>query len=144
MEEQYFYSSSVNGFFFYSLKPIYDNSESGWPTDAISISERWYKYLLNGQSKGRCIVSNEYGQPILSEPPPPTAAEAIAMVESQKNGLMLAANNIIAPLQDAVEFGDATDEEKALLLSWRQYRVSLMRIDTGSAPDVCWPEPPTI
>ncbi|MGU7842176.1 tail fiber assembly protein [Burkholderia sp. AW33-5] len=45
----------------------------------------------------------------------------------------------IAPLQDAVDLGVATDEEKARLIIWKQYRVSLNRVDLV---DPVWPEEP--
>jgi hypothetical protein len=48
----------------------------------------------------------------------------------------------IAPLQDAVDTEIATEEEQAALLAWKKYRVALSRIDTGTAPDIAWPELP--
>ncbi|OFB47490.1 hypothetical protein BA187_19420 [Serratia marcescens] len=49
----------------------------------------------------------------------------------------------IAPLQDAVEFGDATEAEKAALTEWKKYRLALSRIDVNQAPDISWPTRPT-
>lgn len=45
----------------------------------------------------------------------------------------------IAPLQDAVDLGEATDDEKARLLAWKKYRVLVNRVDTTN-PD--WPKKP--
>ncbi|MEY5509334.1 tail fiber assembly protein, partial [Salmonella enterica subsp. enterica serovar Corvallis] len=45
----------------------------------------------------------------------------------------------IAPLQDAVDLGIATDDEKAQLGEWKKYRVLVNRVDTSN-PD--WPEQP--
>ncbi|ECW0880022.1 tail fiber assembly protein, partial [Salmonella enterica subsp. enterica] len=45
----------------------------------------------------------------------------------------------IAPLQDAVDLGIATDDEKAQLDEWKKYRVLVNRVDT-SAPS--WPDKP--
>ncbi len=141
MDEQYYFSPSRNGFFFLSLKSDYEQSEHGWPTDAVEITERWYQYLID-KSSGKIIVPNEYGQPVLSDPLPLSQEELIVRAETQKSALMAAASNILAPLQDAVDLGKATDAEKALFTAWREYRVSLMRIDTDSATDIVWPEQP--
>ncbi|HEI3267379.1 TPA: tail fiber assembly protein [Escherichia coli] len=142
MVEQYFYSPSNGGFYFQSMKDIYENSEAGWPGDAVSISEKWYQYLMNGQSNGRVIVCNEYNQPVLSDPPLPTPDELIASAESQKIALMQDANNVIAPLERAVKLGMATSEEEKMLESWERYSVVLSRVDPRDAPDIHWPEVP--
>ncbi|MDE9518871.1 tail fiber assembly protein, partial [Xenorhabdus bovienii] len=48
----------------------------------------------------------------------------------------------IAPLQDAVDLGMATDSEQITLTVWKKYRVLLNRVDCSTAPDVKWPEQP--
>lgn len=55
---------------------------------------------------------------------------------------MTAASGAIAPLQDAVDIGLATDEELNLLLELKKYRVLLNRIDPSKAPDIQWPSDP--
>ncbi len=47
----------------------------------------------------------------------------------------------IAPLQDAIDLGIATDNEVAMLTEWKKYRVTLNRIDI-TAPNIEWPEQP--
>lgn len=47
----------------------------------------------------------------------------------------------IAPLQDAVDLDDATEDESNLLKQWKQYRVSINRIDINS-PTAEWPKMP--
>nr|WP_272979746.1 tail fiber assembly protein [Pectobacterium carotovorum] len=51
-------------------------------------------------------------------------------------------NQDVIPLQDAVDLGIASEEEKSTLNAWKKYRVQLMRLDTSKAPDVEWPEEP--
>ena len=73
------------------------------------------------------------------------AAKSVADVknaELKKGELLLVAGASINPLQDAVELGMATDEEKSRYDAWRKYRVLLTRVDTSLAPDIDWPEPP--
>lgn len=55
--------------------------------------------------------------------------------------LSLATENI-SPLQDAVDLDEATEEEKALLLAWKKYRIAVNRIDANTADDIDWPEQP--
>ncbi|HIE4543826.1 TPA: tail fiber assembly protein [Providencia rettgeri] len=74
--------------------------------------------------------------------PPVSKEQLIAEAEQQKQSLLAEANNAIAPLQDAVDLGMATDEEKAKLTSWKTYRVLLNRVDTSLAPDIDWPVKP--
>ncbi|TDJ74810.1 phage tail protein [Pseudomonas putida] len=54
------------------------------------------------------------------------------------------ADYIIAPLQDAVDIDDATDDEKALLALWKKYRVALNRLpdQEGYPANISWPAPP--
>ncbi|EPX3666027.1 tail fiber assembly protein [Citrobacter koseri] len=68
--------------------------------------------------------------------------ELVEQAEAKKAELLSAAAAAIAPLQDAVDIGEATEEESALLLEWRKYRVLLNRIKPADAPDIAWPEVP--
>lgn len=73
------------------------------------------------------------------------AAEKAASIDeagAQKLGLLQAANEHIAPLQDAVDLGIAEEGEEAALLAWKKYRVLLYRVDTATAPDIDWPVTP--
>lgn len=59
-------------------------------------------------------------------------------------GLMAKAAMEIAPLQDAIDIGRATDEQKAELIAWKTYRVDLLELrnsDLGK-PDLNWPMQP--
>lgn len=62
--------------------------------------------------------------------------------ERERNELITASSLKIAPLQDAVDLGMATEEEKESLLEWKKYRVLLNRVDVSKAPEIDWPEPP--
>lgn len=50
----------------------------------------------------------------------------------------------IAPLQDAVDLDEATEEETAALTEWKRYRIDLNRIDQqpGFPAEVVWPTKP--
>ncbi|AXD43237.1 tail fiber assembly protein [Salmonella enterica subsp. salamae] len=71
------------------------------------------------------------------------AAETAARLheaEGTKSRLLQMASGKIAPLQDAVDLGIATDEEKSQLAEWKKYRVLVNRVDTASPT---WPEIPS-
>ncbi|EDM7402755.1 tail fiber assembly protein [Salmonella enterica subsp. enterica serovar Stanley] len=70
------------------------------------------------------------------------AAETAARLreaEGTKRRLLQMASGKIAPLQDAVDLGIATDDEKEQLDEWKKYRVLVNRVDTAN-PD--WPDVP--
>lgn len=63
---------------------------------------------------------------------------------SQRDTRLQAASSRMAPFQDAVDLGDATEAEAALLLEWKRYRVALSRIEEqpGFPLDIEWPSMP--
>ncbi len=71
-----------------------------------------------------------------------TKDEFIANAEITKQQLMSTASTAIAPLQDAVDIGEATEAEIDLLQRWKKYRVLINRIDINDAPDIKWPDVP--
>ncbi|WP_434526310.1 tail fiber assembly protein [Photorhabdus asymbiotica] len=71
-----------------------------------------------------------------------TKEELIRNAEYKRVQLLVKANNIIVPLQDAIDLNIATEEEKNTLLKWKKYRIMLNRIDISTAPEIVWPTPP--
>ncbi|AKM87159.1 tail fiber assembly protein [Enterobacter ludwigii] len=136
-----YFSAAENGFYDDAFKADY-TAAGTWPDDAVEISVRWYQYLINGQTLGRNITANEYGQPVLADPPAPAKEQLIAEADARKAAHIAAASETISILKDAVDLGKATKEEEASLLAWREYRVLLMRVDTSLAPDIGWPVVP--
>lgn len=105
-----------------------------WPL-GLSVAEVALQDLpegFNGAGQwsfdGKAVIAREY-----------THEELIAQANSKKQKLMAAATSAIAPLQDAIDIGEATDDEIDQLQAWKKYRVSLNRIDTSNAPDIEWP-----
>lgn len=78
----------------------------------------------------------------LLAPPPPTKEQLVEQAEAKKRRLMTEATTVIAPLEDAADFGIATPEEESALKEWKKYRILLSRVDTSLAPDIDWPEKP--
>ncbi|WP_273548668.1 tail fiber assembly protein [Xenorhabdus khoisanae] len=69
-------------------------------------------------------------------------ADYIRQAEQQKLSLRQQADTTIVPLQDAIDLGMETKEEKMALLAWKKYRVLLNRIDCTTVPEIDWPEQP--
>ncbi|WP_284508306.1 tail fiber assembly protein [Caballeronia sp. NCTM5] len=70
-----------------------------------------------------------------------TQEDIVVANTSLRDSKLAQAALAIAPLQDAVDLGEATDAESALLKAWKQYRVAVNRIDLEDAsPD--WPTLP--
>ncbi|PQQ23759.1 tail fiber assembly protein [Photorhabdus hindustanensis] len=59
----------------------------------------------------------------------------------QRYYLLEQAATIMAPLQDAIDLGIATDDEITMLTAWKKYRVALNRMDF-TALNIEWPEQP--
>lgn len=78
--------------------------------------------------------------PTPPEPPAPTAEEVL----TERDARLAAAALRMAPLQDAVDLGDATGAEETALTAWKQYRVKLNRIElqSGFPAAVVWPVAP--
>ncbi len=73
------------------------------------------------------------------------AAEAIAKAMVERDGSLALAAIRIAPLADAVDLGDASDEDVSSLRQWKQYRVALNRIEqqAGFPLNIEWPVAPS-
>lgn len=71
----------------------------------------------------------------------PTPEEILANNTANRDALLARATLPIAPLQDAVDLGDVTAAETALLEKWKQYRVAVNRVDL-TLPEPTWPPQP--
>lgn len=67
-----FYSKSTGGFYDAAIHG--DNI----PADAVEVSAEQHAALIEGQSRGKRIVADEAGRPVLVDPPPPTTEQIIA------------------------------------------------------------------
>ena len=63
---------------------------------------------------------------------------------TKKNQLLAEATTQISYLQDAVDSQIASEQEMQLLAEWKKYRVLVNRIDVEQAPNIDWPNDPTI
>lgn len=58
-----------------------------------------------------------------------------------KTSLLIAAGEVITPLQDAEDLGIATEDERARLQRWKLYRIELTRVNPADH-EMPWPDTP--
>lgn len=115
---------------------------------SIEITEQQYRQAIDGMCEGRAF-SIEGGFSLTSTPqsveaellsPDVLVARAFALREQ----LLAIAANRMAPLQDAVDLGEADLAEENSLLNWKRYRVALNRVEhqAGFPDQVDWPISP--
>lgn len=143
----YVYRPLTGGFYSDDLEVDYRKLGT-WPGFFIRVTDEDYKALMDGQQNGKMIVPGKVPgkglYPVLQDRPTVTGGkEAVANAEYDKAWRLSSAATSIAPLQDAVDIDEATEEEKALLLAWKKHRIQLKRLDTSTAPDIEWPEIPS-
>ncbi|MHC8366308.1 tail fiber assembly protein [Pseudomonas sp. ZT5P21] len=77
--------------------------------------------------------------------PPVLSLEQLAVVAlNERDRRLDVAALRIAPLQDAVDLGEASENEEQSLLAWKRYRVAVNRISqqAGFPTNIDWPAPP--
>ncbi|MEE1922694.1 tail fiber assembly protein [Pseudomonas sp. 148P] len=87
----------------------------------------------------------DWSQVITAEAKAKAAAEQLlAVVVGDTAQRRAAADAAIAPLQDAVDIDEATEDEASLLKEWKRYRVALNRLpeQPGYPAEIDWPAPP--
>ena len=135
-----FYSAATKGFY---SQEIHGDI---MPSDCVPLEggREEHLALLEGQAKGKIIEADENGYPRLSDPLPETPEAIEAQILAERDFRLSQAAIRIAPLQDAVDIDIATDDERALLLDWKRYRVALNRleIEEGFPTSVEWPATP--
>ncbi|WP_387467860.1 tail fiber assembly protein [Photorhabdus sp. RM323S] len=138
----YYYSATTNAFYPVKWKQDYINAGS-FPNDAVEVNEAVFiEFASSTPPEGQYRIAGKNGFPEWADVPPPTKEELQQQAKFQKQQLIAEATNQIAPLQDVMDLNMANDEEKAQLLAWKKYQISLSRIDVTSAPDINWPKKP--
>lgn len=121
---------------------FYDTVDSPAPegVGTVDITDEEWQSLLDGQGQGkRMVVIDGIAQ--LADPLPPSAEQIKASNTATRDSFLADASAVIAPLQDAVDIGEATDAETAALLAWKKYRVAVNRVDLTQSP-AAWPDKP--
>ncbi|WP_232807923.1 tail fiber assembly protein [Serratia liquefaciens] len=136
------FSPKTNSFYPESLLEYYEEAGT-LPDDLVDVSDEAYS-IFSGQPPEGKVRGSKKGKPAWVNIPPLTKEQLQQQAEIQKQSDMDKTNNIIAPLERAVRLGLATKEEQSALTEWETYSVLLSRIDTSEAPNIDWPNPPSL
>lgn len=88
-----------------------------------------YGWTFNGK---------DFSAPVPYQPSP---QEILLENTGQRDAFLSQATLSIAPLQYAVDFGEATADEEARLTAWKKYMIAVNRVDL-TAPSPTWPPAP--
>jgi len=69
-------------------------------------------------------------------------AADVAEAEQYRQQLLRQIDDVTADWRVELMLGDISDEDKASLTEWMAYKKAVKAVDTSTAPDVTWPEPP--
>lgn len=137
-----YYSPSQNVAYPEELMVAYKAAET-IPDDLIEISdEAFMEYFISLSPLGKYRKAGKDGHPVWANVAPVTKEAIAAEAANRQQNLLADAARVIAPLQDAVELGIATDEESQRYSAWRKYRVLLSRVNTNTTPEAEWPQRP--
>lgn len=104
---------------------------------SVEIEDDYWQELLNGQSQGKQIVSDDDGYPILADPPAPTTEELAQGVRARRDNLLKETVDSVNPMR----WEALSDEQKD---AWRVYRQALLDVpqQEGFPTNIVWPEEP--
>ncbi|WP_410528923.1 tail fiber assembly protein [Serratia sp. AXJ-M] len=139
---KYKFSAKTKSFYPEVLLEYYEEAGT-LPDDLLDVSDEIYSIFSGPPPEGK-VRGSKKGKPVWANIPPLTKEQLQQQAAIQKQSDMDKANNIIAPLERAVRLGLATREEQSALNEWETYSVLLSRIDTSEAPNINWPNPPSL
>lgn len=142
--DKYYYSAKTGGFYRESDRALYENTNTGWPEDAVVITNDEYKSLFDGQAVGKIITADGKGKPTLTDP----IIEWQKIAETQRQSLLSEASTTIADWRTELQLEVISDYDKAILVKWMAYIKALKELDLSSINDesglslVTWPSKP--
>lgn len=110
-----FFSATKHGF--------YDSDLGEIPVDGVEVSRDRYRALLDGQSAGMILASDQSGHPILIDRPPPSAEVLAATERAWRDRQLAATDPLVSRHRDEIEEGGSTSitpEQYAELQAYRR------------------------
>jgi hypothetical protein len=125
-----FYSAASRGF-------LDDEIHSELPSDAIEIGREYHAELMARQSGGAVIIPGADGSPIAVDPVPPSSADLLSALRSERNRRLAAC--------DYTQLADCP-MNKAQRAAWKIYRQALRELPdtTTDLADIAWPIHPDL
>lgn len=123
-----YYSKTTGGFYDSDIHDV-------MPPDVVEISDDEHQRLINGNSAGKIISSDDSGKPVLIEPLPPSNDRLSSMVRSKRDALISVTDYLVMP-----DYPIAAD----LLAKVKVYRQALRDVtdQDGFPVEIDWPVNP--
>lgn len=138
---QFVYSSSTKGFYPSDEEGQQPYIEAGsLPDDLVEISDEKYNEFF-GPPEGYYSVFDEQGPRIEKIPEP----DYVAIAEAQRESLLAEVQTATYTLNAKLNLGrKLSADEAAKFNAWLDYSDALEALDLSSAPDIEWPEKPSL
>jgi hypothetical protein len=138
---EYYFSPSTNAFYPSLMFDDY-NAAKTLPDDLNPVSNEVFIEFSGLPPEGKIRSPGSDGMPSWQDVPPPTHEEEVATAEQYRQQLLRQIDDVTADWRVELMLGDISDEDKANLTEWMAYKKEVKAVDTSTAPDVTWPEPP--
>ena len=104
---------------------------------SVEIDDDYWQELLDGQSQGKQIVSDEDGYPVLKDYPAPTIEELSQRARAHRDSLLKEVVDTMNPMR-----WEALNEPQKQ--DWRDYRQALLDVpqQEGFPTNIVWPTIP--
>ncbi len=141
---KYVYSATSNAFYPVALKSSYE-ATGNWPVDGVDVDESVFATYTGTAPSGKMMETDENGYPVWVSTPPLTHEQQIAIAENEKASRIAEANSFMNSKQwpGKAYIGRLKGDELAQYNLWLDYLDELEAVDTSTAPDITWPEPPS-
>lgn len=139
----YVYSAKNNAFFPVAMLEKYQ--DSGWYLDdLVDISDDVAKDYMGDVPNGKIRAADKKGFPIWIDSPPPTHDELVSEANITRQHLIDQANDLMNSKQwpGKAAIGRLKGDELIEYGLWLDYLDALEAVDTSSAPEITWPDPP--
>lgn len=120
------------------MRNFYKNPEDG------EVFEYSGDDVDNGLVRDGLVVMTEEEVKEHLSPPVLSFEQLVTIALSERDRRLEIAAVRIAPLQDAIDLGEAEPDEESSLLAWKRYRVAVNRINqqAGYPSEIDWPASP--
>lgn len=104
------------------------------PADAVEITRELHTALLDGQSAGQ-VISSDDGYPVLVDPPPPSPEHLAAIERAWRDVQLAATDGVVSRHRDELEEGPETTLTPPQYTELQAYRRALRNWpETGEFP----------
>ncbi|MCP1290946.1 phage tail assembly chaperone [Chromobacterium sp. S0633] len=114
------------------------------PADAVEITAEQHAELMAAQSAGKIITSGANGNPIATDPPPPSTAQLAEQARAQRDRLLGDTQWIVQRHRDQIEIGTTTTLSADQFNELQAYRQALRDVPAqkGFPASITWPAVP--